>query len=97
MANVLSTNDLIKKISRTERVSITLYNEYNEAVTANEIVTLTHTKTKARIRWALSQPVTNISPFTKAIIHSGKNVWAALNIRPTLLNGGSEIQINYDY
>jgi hypothetical protein len=94
----LATNDLIKKIARAnEDASLTLYNEYGEAVTADEIVTLVHSKTKARIRWAFGHPVNNISPFTNAFIHRGKTVWAAFAIRPALLDGGTDIEISYDY
>jgi len=93
-----STNDLIKKIARADDdASVTLYNEYGEAVTASEIVTLVHSKTKARIRWTFNRPVNNVSPFTNALIHRGKSVWAAFAIRPALLDGGTEIEINYDY
>jgi len=93
---MLSTEDLIKKITRSpEDATLTIFNEYGEAVTATKIVTLAHVKDKVRIRWTFDQPVTTISPLTAAFIHRGRSVWTAFAIRPVYFSDSTEVEITY--
>lgn len=91
----LSAIDLAKRLTRDENIALTLTNEYGESVTSREINTLLHTKNRVRTRWNLPEPTTNVSPFTKGFVHSGRTLWAVFDIAPVLLEGGSEVEFTY--
>lgn len=89
----MTTKDMIfSHVRNSGSVSLTLLNDYNEAHRAGDLVKFISVRDRLVMRWA-SKQMDNISPFTKAVIHSGNMIYAAFNIRPVLEHDIKEIEI----
>jgi hypothetical protein len=62
--------------------ALTLFNEFGESYRAGAITTYTKTVNRLKMRWELDNPMTNVSPFTYAMVHTQKRVLNVTKIVP---------------
>ena len=75
-----------------QNVSLTLTNEYGEAVYLGEAETVKPQKDRHFLRFAGTLEE-SISPYTKAILHSGQKVLSIIDISPIRVGGTKAIDL----
>lgn len=94
----MNNEEFMAKIARVPEVSLSLFNEDGEYHRADSIKTLTRTNKGIKIRWEVTEPFTQVMPFTHVVLHKGKTIWNVLAIRPIASDvQPTELELEYDY
>lgn len=75
-------------------IELTLTNSRDEAVYAGKAVTIKPLKDKHYLRFEV-EPKDHLFPYTKAILHGGKRIFALITISPIRLTDEKSIELVY--